>query len=191
VADVTDFPFAGGVDLGLYGLSQAIERFLPATNAMLNGEGAKAVAIVVGEALWWVASIDDFFRTKLGDQRWWSLRAADQDGQCVAGLIYARNLHSHELTPLGCLAEEKPGPSPETPPPAPPSDLGPNDQFVIVGSVASLRLAWRKLENLPAPAEPERHGRDRLYKLRVADRRLAEPFRDALAFFTASRPLLP
>lgn len=74
---------------------------------MLSGEGAKAVAIVTGEALWWVSALDDFFRSALGDHKCFAIPDRD-DGQCVAGLMHARNLHSHQLAPLGCLTDDLP-----------------------------------------------------------------------------------
>jgi hypothetical protein len=156
---------------------------------MLTREGAKAVAIVVGEALWWVAALDDFFRIELGDHRWFRLRDGHPDGRCVAGLLYARNLHSHQLSPLGCLTDDLRPRAPERPT-ARPANLGPNDQWVVVPPIRIL-LAWRQLSDLPSPGKPENHGRDGMYAQRVATRPLAEPLQDALSFFSARRPLLP
>lgn len=188
MASAKDLPFDGGVEVGLYGLARAIERFGPARSAMLSGEGAKAVAIVVGEALWWVAALDDFFRTDLGRNHWFGIRHADPHGQCVAGLLYARNLHSHQLSPLGCLTDDLRPVAPE-PPPTPPANLGPNDQWVAVPPIRLL-VAWRRLSDLPRPGKPEMHGRDRMYDQTVATRPLAEPLQDALSFFKAKRSLL-
>jgi hypothetical protein len=105
----------------------------------------------------------------------------------VAGLLYARNLHSHELTPLGLLADALRSRPAEQPPPPPPS-LGPNDRYIAVAPVRVL-LAWPRLADLPPPVKREKKNRDQSYKHRVATRPLAAPFGDAMTFFVGKRSL--
>src|SRR4051794_15427977 len=53
---------AGGTALGLEGLRSAIERLHLASEQILSGGGATPSAIALGEALFWIAALDDYFK---------------------------------------------------------------------------------------------------------------------------------
>ena len=166
-------------DIALFGLRQAIERMGIAAVGMFKGEGQRAHLASLGEALWWIASLDDHCKHIEGESAYFTRRDADGAGQTVSGLIYARNLHGHNLAPLATIATH----SEAAPLRLPYRENGPHAQ-VIQSSTAVMTLVWRELSHLQAPTKAERHGRDQLYSDHVAGRPLRDPVADGLAFFT-------
>lgn len=166
-------------DIAAFGLEQAIDRLRRTGRGMFRGEGQRAHIASIGEALWWVASLDDHCQHLEDKAPYFARRDADQLGQTVAGLIYARNLHGHYLAPLAMIAQH----SEPQPVRQPPADAAPEAQMVQLDT-AVLTLVWRELPHLQVPTREERHGRDEMYSDRVAGRPLFEPLVDALTFFT-------
>jgi hypothetical protein len=156
--------------LGETGLQQALLR-LKASLTQSGGEPLVALA----EILTWAYSLEEWHKLRLQGlgRAYYPARDAVPDGQVVAGLIYARGLVAHQLTLVGSLITWS-------------SQLGvpsaqPGVMQLGVGNTEEWR--WKPLQELPAPGQPEKHGRDQLYQAHLAGRPLLEPLQAAVRFF--------
>ncbi len=146
-----------------------------------KGGGLVPIVIALSEALFWVGALDDAARRR-NDQAYWSQRDNEPHGRAVAGLLYARNFHTHELISTAAANWEM-GTATAfvTPPgeaPRPPGS----------GTLFSVQYVWEDLARLPLPAITEKHGRDRLYDDHVANRPLSHPLDEAAAWFAELFP---
>lgn len=167
-------PLPHGPEAALNGLREAVSRLREAVSGVLRGRaGYEAIWIALSEALYWVAAMDDRYR---GAADYFSRRDKDAGGRTVAGLVYARNSHAHELVSAGEAVFEVGSIRPVQIPPgetAPPPGRGP---------WFSMQLRWVTLDRLPLPAHVERHGRDVFYQNHIADRPITHPFDDAIGW---------
>lgn len=124
---------------------------------------------MLSEALYWVAALDDHY----GAAEYFSQRNEDLGGRTVAGLVYARKSHTHELVSAGeasfevgsfRVVQTRPG---EIEPPSRRSTF------------LSMQLRWVTLDRLPSPAQKERHNRDVFYRDHIAEQPITHPFHDA------------
>ena len=91
---VTDvMPLPHGPEAALNGLSEAVSRLRDAVSRFLRGGTGEAIWITLSEALCWIAAMDDHYKA----DDYFLRRAEDSGGRTVAGLVYARNSHAHEL----------------------------------------------------------------------------------------------
>lgn len=179
-----------GPDAALQGLRQAVARLDDSPRKLLSGEGGAQAWIALSEALYWVAALDDH-ASKLG-ACYFKTRDADPVGKTVGGLVFARNIHAHELVTTGEASFQMGSPRIKLTPPGEPVPKG-------RGTLFSVTLIWIPLTNLPArpavvsrkqqdPRGADPHGRDLMYRDRVAGRPLALPFVDAIAWFDRCQP---
>jgi hypothetical protein len=158
--------------IGEAGLEGAIGRIDAARNATPSTE------IAATEALWWCSSLDAWHQARLGVD-YFSRRGDSDYGQVVAGLVYARNLSSHQLALV-------PGFVDVGRPIVPFEEVWDEDLGEVVSfGLQPVEIRWQRFEKLPVPpsSHPERHGRDQAYESFVAGRPLVDPLRDALMFF--------
>lgn len=161
-----------GPNVALDGLRKSHERLHHAIDQVLRGGGGGPVWIALSEALYWIAALDDHFA---GDD-YWSERISTEGGRSVGGLVYARNMHAHELVSAGEAQFTIGSSSVQTYPPGEAPQPG-------RGTVFSTQLLWVGLNSLPAPERREKHGRDQMYADRVGRRPLSHPVNDAIAWF--------
>jgi hypothetical protein len=177
---------AGGTALGLEGLRSAIERLHRANEQILSGSGAAPSAIALGEALFWIAALDDDFKTSAGPGVYFKARSEDHRGRTVGGLVYARNMLGHGLgTTAGMQFEVHP-----------PTIVQEGSTVTVKwarlpgreyssenhGTVFSTQLLWVALGDLPeAPEDP--HGRHEWYAKNVAGAPLSSPLEVAREWF--------
>lgn len=165
-------PLPHGPEAALNGLREAVSRLREAASGVLRGRaGYEAIWIALSEALYWVAAMDDRYR----GADYFSRRNKDAGGRTVAGLVYARNSHAHELVSAGEAAFEVGSIRPVQIPPggtAPPPGRG---------TFLSMQLRWVTLDHLPLPpAHVKQHGRDVFYQNHIAERPITRPFDDAI-----------
>lgn len=92
-------PLPHGPEAALNGLREAVSRLREAVSSVLRGRaGYESIWIALSEALYWIAAMDDRYR---GTSYYFSRRDKDACGRTVAGLVYARNRHAHELVSTG------------------------------------------------------------------------------------------
>jgi len=181
-----DVALGSGPDLGIGGLAAAIERLQEANRAIASGGGEAPIARALGEALFWIAALDDHFRENRCADVYWPMRAADERGRTTGGLIYARNMLGHGLHIAGAIRFETHAPTVEQKggdvtvrfPRLPDREYhAPN-----YGTFLSIQMLWADLAELPTPSGPQ-HGRDEWYRDRVAARPLSQPLRVAHQWF--------
>jgi len=143
-------------------------------------------AIAVAEAAYWVAALDEMAMSSIGTAGYYVLRSQHRFGSVVSGIVYARNLTTHQLVaPYGVAVV--------------PAEVHVNfdgtglkkakvyahfgDAGVQPAKVRFAKLCWKPLDQLPAPARPERHGRDQDYERWVSGREAASVLADALTYF--------
>jgi hypothetical protein len=190
-----DVALASGADLGIGGLGAAIERLQEANRGIASGGGEAPIARALGEALFWIAALDDHFRGNRGAGQYWPMRAADERGRTTGGLIYARNMLGHGLHIAGAIRFKTYAPTVEQsggnvtvrfPRLADREYHAPN-----YGTFLSIQMLWADLAALPTPLGPQ-HGRDEWYRDHVAARPLSQPLRVAREWFerlSAPKPL--
>lgn len=147
--------------------SRALEQSLARVEAAADADAVDHLA-AAAECLWWLTALDEWHRRRVGDELYWPAREASEAGRTVAGLIYARNLVGHQLARvLGLVWKDsevhvKHG-----------GEWRRAQTMVKVDGewqparpkVAAVR--WQPLADLPAPDQPERHGRDEMYRQHV------------------------
>ena len=167
-------PLPHGPEAALNGLCEAVTRLRDAVNRVLRGETGEAIWIALSEALYWVAAMDDHYN-KADD--YFSRRAEDPVGRTVAGLVYARNSHAHELVSAGEAVFDIGTPRVIQIP------LGEMAPPPGRGAIFSMQLRWVALNLLPLPTQKNQHDRDVFYQDNVAEQPIAQPFDDAIEWF--------
>lgn len=165
----------GGAGLGVTALAAAIDRIHRANANSVRGGGTGPTAAGLGEALFWIAALDDFFVRTQQHGAYWRTRAADTRGQTVGGLIYARNALGHGLRIAGAMQTVFHAPT-----------IVKTDDEITVrwarlpgrdygapnrGTLFSLQFLWAALEALPA-VSGQQYERDAWYRDRVSGRPL-------------------
>jgi hypothetical protein len=132
------------------GLREALDRFDNRVKDSTLGDPLVSFA----EALNWAYSLEEWHEAQLKrvGVDYYARRDADPDGEIVAGVIYARGLVAHHLVRVGLVASLERY----------------YDDYGAYGN-----LIWRPFSELPAPDQPEKHGRDDKYKARVQHKRLS------------------
>jgi hypothetical protein len=173
-----------GPDFAPGALEAAIERLREATDGILSGGGEGPLARALGEALFWVGSLDQHFSAQ--HEAYWASRGLDARGRAVGGLVFARNQLAHGLTSAGAIRFEV----------FPPTFVREGDDVAIRwaridgrdygspnrGSPFAVQPVWVDLETLP-PASGPQHDRDVWYRELVSARPLLEPLESALSWF--------
>lgn len=170
-----------GPKVALLGLRGAMLRLKDGGAGLVKGGGSAPIVIALSEALFWVGALDD--EARRGDERaYWSQRDNEPYGRTVAGLLYARNFHTHELISTAAVNWEiGTATAFVTPPGKAPRPPG-------RGTLFSVQFVWEDLARLPLPALRERRSRDRLYDDHVASRPLSHPLDEAAAWFAELFP---
>ena len=181
---VSDAALTGGPELGIGALEAAIARLREANSRVITGGGAGPVAYALGEAMFWVAALDNHFKGSVPD--YWDTRASEEKGRTVGGVIYARNALGHGLFVAGAVRFQ-------AHPPTlvrggdkvtlrwarlPGRDYGSPDR----GTAFSAQLIWVDLANLP-PVSGTQHERDQWYSDHVAGRPVSHPLNDAADWY--------
>jgi hypothetical protein len=155
---------------------------------VLTGGGPVPIATALGEGLFWIAALDDFFTRRYGARGYRLLRASDTRGRTAGGLIFARNLLGHGLHISGAIHLKAHAPTVVVEPGKltlrwarlPGIDYGSPDR----GTVFSAQMLWADAADLPKSRGPT-HGRDRWYEQLVARRPLSQPMTTTEAWFRA------
>lgn len=155
---------------------------------MLSGGEGAAVAIALGEALFWTAALDDYSKRLRGKTTYFREREADEHGRTVGGLVFARNLLGHGLNTASAISFEVHSPTLIRDgdkvtlrwPRLPGKDYGAPDR----GTAFSVKFSWAPLQDLPAPGGPQ-HRRDDWYGELIAGKPLSKPLDVAAAWFEA------
>ncbi len=183
----------GGAELGVTALAAAIDRIHSANANLLRGGGAAPTAAALGEGLFWIAALDDFFVSAQPPGVYRRSRASDTRGQTVGGLIYARNGLGHGLHIAAAVRTVVHSPT-----------VVKRDGQVTVqwarlpgreygapnrGTVLSMQFVWAEPDVLPV-APGRQHGRDLWYRDRVSGRPLTQPLTVGLDWFRAQRTWL-
>lgn len=172
-------PLPHGPDVALAALDAALERLRTANAGLLRGKGGAPIWIALTESLLWVAALDDRFRRTVPD--YFTCRAADACGRATGGLVFARNMHVHELVTTGA-AVFIPGTArlvitPAGEPRPPPGR----------GTALTIELRWAHADGAILTGARDRQHRDAMYRECVSGRLLSEPFADAVVWLSACR----
>lgn len=177
IDDVSPLPH--GPAEALTALHKATARVAAALDGIFSGEGAGPIWAALSEALFWVAALEDEAERAPG---YFTRRNADPGGLTVGGLVYARNMHAHELVTAGEVEWVVGSVTAVlTPPGEPPPEPG-------RGMIFGVRLRWVPLSKLPPPRETEKHGRDEMYRDHVEGRLLTEPLHAAATWLASMLP---
>ena len=179
-----------GRDMGMRGLTEATQRMRDAMSETLIGRGAAPVAIALGEALFWLAAVDDYFKNLCGETTYFQQRAADEGGRTTGGLVFARNMLGHGLNTASAIRFDLPAPTLIQEggdltvrwARLPGKDYGAPNR----GTAMSIRFVWARLDELPKPTGPQ-HDRDAWYAELIAGKALSAPLDVAAAWFAAQR----
>lgn len=167
--------------LALTGLRAAVHRF----EATMDGEGTELDArIAVGEALWWLSSLDEVEREALGFgsvKDWTEIRKGTASGKLIAGLVYARHKAGHVLAHVlgqtGSATADYEVVYPE----------GRSEQqsvtFRVTRQVIATGSRTAGSYSFPALNDPDAFGRDGLYERHVAHRDVSEVLSNAIEHF--------
>lgn len=154
-------------DVAARGLAEAIERL---RQWISRGDYKSPTAL--SDATNNIYTLDNAWRNRLGESKYYTVRGADPLGQVVAGIGYARNFNVHESV----LIEDRRG----------------RRTFAVRGGTGlrsghglkggDLTVTWRSLHDLPTPTR-KTYRRDEYYADRVAGRDVVETLEEAAAFF--------
>jgi hypothetical protein len=128
------------------GLREANSRL----RSRMTGADSGDPLIALVEALNWAYAIEEWHRKRMDKKQkdsYYSARDKDPDGQIVAGVMYARNLVVHQLANVSIL-------------------VGVYTHTYTATYKGQWR--WRLYHRLPKPDKPEKWGRDKQYRNRVA-----------------------
>jgi hypothetical protein len=166
--------------LGETGLQQAMIRLKGSLTQSGCAGGEPLVALA--EVLTWAYSLEEWHRARLQGmgRDYYSARDTAPEGQVAAGLIYARGLVAHQLALVGSLVTRSSQPG------VPSAQLG----VVQLGVGNTDEWRWKRLQDLPRPDKPEKHGRDQLYQAHLAGRPLLEPLQAVERFFVTTAKTL-
>jgi hypothetical protein len=166
-------------------LDGAINRY----EASIGNDTWMAARAAVGEALWWIASADEYLRfgSSFGDHV--SKMGRTEAGRLVGGLVLARNRAGHQLATLLVYSTEvvysKPNSGGSMPPGLVAVELA-GSPWATAGALNFCTLA-----SLPSAAERhvEKFGRDEWYDQEVGGRDVAAVLRVAATSLRLSLPL--
>lgn len=157
-------------------MAEALQRLKERHDAIKLGSPVGDPLVSLAEVLTWLYALEEHHRK--ADANFYDARNKSAGGMTEAGLIYARNLITHQLADVARLV-------------AHPGNLLMAQRRMRGrrhGSVSIMppvrEYRWHPLGDLPPPDEPETYGRDAMYEAYVADREMIQPLEDALTFMT-------
>ncbi len=159
-------------DLGEYGLRAALDRFREG----IRSPDTPAAVASLGEVLAWCFSLEELHRKRLSDPVYFAQRNGSMPGRTLAGLIYSRNLFTHQLAASAELV---------TLPPALRYTHSAAGTTVITPGPVVPAFTWMPFSSLPLPDKPESHQRDVYYQQHVDGRPVLEPLDTAVGFLTS------
>jgi hypothetical protein len=161
-----------GPDLGLRALRASIDRLHEAWTT--RGEGDWRISASAGEALLWIAALDNYM--VIQDQKrgtgYRTRRDADPLGEVVRALAYARDALGHGLSMVSSFVYELGSPG---------IVQGDNVLKEASGPWLTIHFRWASITKLPNRRQDA--TLDRLYEQRVANRPLSHPLDEAHRFF--------
>lgn len=169
------------LSLGMAGLRAAIDRL------RASGDDIGAAQLAVAEAAYWVAALDDVARAACagGSTAYYAARRANSRGRVVAGLIFARNLTTHQLVGTYGLTWKPAAVRVMQDGAWKEAKMKVRTEGGWVEATPKVaRGTWKDRAELPAPDWPEKHGREGDYDTAVAGKDAVTVLQDALSFFT-------